>query len=182
MHPRKEVRAAIVALLKTPEGVAPAQVFPTSVNARWYDSRDTPTDTRLMPVGVVYTANERLDPDYRHDGGVRRRIMTMRIEAYHTGDEAAEGVDLIAWEVENLLHANPTIGNKVESCRLETTEIAFAEAGDVSLFAAVMEWEVVYYTHVVVDDGDVPKTVLLGFDPETGPGNEDDYTVIIGGG
>lgn len=180
-HPRKIIRAAVASLLATPDASDPP-VYPTGARARFYDSRDFALDARTMPVGVVYTAGERMDPDYRHNNGIRRRIMELRIEFYHTGDDGAEGVDLGAWQVENALHANPTINNLVEWCSLTDTSIASAVQGETALFTAIMTFEVIYYTHLAEGEGGQPVTVLLGFDPETGPGNEADYTAIIGGG
>lgn len=179
-HPRKIIRAAVASLLKTPDGSDPP-LYPTSAGVRFYDSRDFPLDIKKMPAGVVYTLSERLDPDYRHDGGLRRRIMELRVEVYDVDDDAAEGVDKAAWEVENAIHANPTIGNLVEWCILTDTRIAAAEQGDLALFTAIMTFEVVYYTHVKPDSEGRPVTVLLGFEPETGIGHEADYIAVIGG-
>ncbi|RUV00059.1 hypothetical protein EOB36_18095 [Mesorhizobium sp. M6A.T.Cr.TU.017.01.1.1] len=176
-HPRKIIRAAVAALLVTPDASDPP-VFPTAAKARFYDSRDFPLDARTMPVGVVYSADERIDPDFRHDGGVRRRIMELRVEFYGVGDAGAEVVDEGAFEVENAIHANPTINNLVEWCTLTGTAIAFAEQGEVSLWTAILTFEVIYYTHLVADETGRPTTVLLGFDPETGPGNEPDYVDV----
>lgn len=171
-HPRKQIRDAVVAMLSAQDG---AGEYPTGAKARVYNSRDFPLDARIMPVCLVYTFNESLDSDYQHDGGVRRRIMDLRVEFYQAGDSAAADVDEGAFQVENIIHADPTLGNLVESCRLQSTDIAFAAEGDFALFTAVMVFEIVYYTHLIEDEGGRPVTVLLGFDPETGPGNEGKY-------
>lgn len=179
-NPRAIIREAFVQMLKTPDPQDP-QSFPTDAKARWHNSRDFPLDARVMPTGVAYTVRERTDPDYRHESGIRRKIMELRAEYYHTGDAAGDLVDEGAWQIENAVHASPTLGNLVESCHLTDTDIAFAEQGDFALFTAVMTFEITYYTHVQEDEEGRPTIVLLGFDPETGPGHEPDYEEIFRG-
>ncbi|QKC89998.1 hypothetical protein EB230_17475 [Mesorhizobium sp. NZP2234] len=176
-HPRKIIRAAVAALLATPDAADPP-VFPTAAKARFYNSRDFPADARTMPVGVVYTGKDLIDPDYRHDGGIRRRFLKLIVECYAVGDEGADAVDDCAFQVETWLHANPTLGNLVEWCTIFETDTAFAEQGEVALWTAILTFDIIYYTQLIEVDGRPPTTVLLGFDPETGPGNEPLYTDV----
>lgn len=177
-HPRKAVRAAIVQLLRT-QGDDGS--YPTMAGARVYDSADSPGDTDEPTEINVYMVDETIDPAFRHDGGMRRRIMGLRIECYYNGALGGERADRMAWEVENAIRTDPTVGNLVEWCHLENTQIVFAERGDISLFCAVMAWQVIYYTHEYQDGVGRPVTVMLGFDPDIGPGNESDYTAVIEG-
>ncbi|MBZ9850115.1 hypothetical protein LB565_19205 [Mesorhizobium sp. CA14] len=178
-HPRKLIRAAAVNLLATSDASTPP-VFPTAAKARVYNSRDFPADARIMPVVVVYSGDDVIDPDYRHDGGVRRRFLKLMVECYAVGDDGAEAVDDCALEVENWLHANPTLGNLVEWCTINSTVIAFAETAEVALWTAVLTFDVVYYTQLIEVEGRRPTTVMLGYDPDTGPGHEPDYTDVTG--
>lgn len=165
-HPRELVRAAMVALIKAGG---------TDAAHRVYDSRDFTLNTNATPAIVAYTLAERIDPDQQHQDGLRRRIMDMRVECYHTGDAGAAAVDRMAWQVENCARTDPTLGGRVEWCKLSSTDMAFAEQGEFALHAAVMTFEVVYYTHLYEVDGEPPITVLLGFEPQVGPGHEPEY-------
>lgn len=179
-HPRKQIRAALVALLKAPvDPEAATLAYHTAAGPQWYDSRDIPLDVERLPAGLIYTPEEQIDPAYLHQGGNRRRILTLRAEIYTTGDDAPIDVDEIAWQVEEFVRLNATVGNRVEWCNLKSTNIGIAGQGEMTLFVAVLEFEVIYWTEVV-EVGGRPTTVLLGFDPETGPGNEGDYTVVTG--
>lgn len=176
-HPRKVIRAAAVSMLATPDANGD---FPTGAKARFHDSRDFPVDARTMPVGLIYTESEEFDPEHMHDNGVRRRIMQMKAEFYQVGENAAADVDEGAWQIENAFYANPTINDLAESVRLTRMESAFADNGEYALWTAVLTLEVVYWTHVQPDTAGRPTTVLLGFDPDTGPGHESDYSQVIG--
>ncbi|MER9003330.1 hypothetical protein NKI15_06835 [Mesorhizobium sp. M0862] len=178
-HPRKLIRAAVAALLSTPDASDPP-VFPTGAKARVYDSRDFPADARIMPVCVVYTGADVIDPDHRHDGGIRRHFLKLIVECYAVGDDGAEAVDECANQVETWLHANPTLGNRVEWCTIFGTDTAFAEQGEVALWTVILTFDIIYYTQLIADDGRRPTTVMLGFDPEIGIGHEPDYTDITG--
>lgn len=176
-NPGRQIREAIVQLLKSPVGDPPAP--PTDAGARVFNSSDSPGDVDGGAEINVYLAGETMDSTYQHQGGVRRRIMDLRIECYHYGGSGADAVDDMRWQVEQAMRGDPTIGNRVEWCRLKESSIFFAEQADVALFAAVMSWEVIYYTDVAENEGSVPTIVLLGFSPDIGPGNEDEYTPIL---
>lgn len=175
-NPGREVRAAIVDLLKTPFGDPPA--MPTAAGGRVFNSSDSPGDVDGGKEINVYSPGETIDPLYQHAAGIRRRIMDLRIECYHYGASGADVVDDMRWQVEEAINRDPTIGNRVEWCRLQSAATYFAEHGDVSATACVMVWEVIYYTGYSEDEGTRPTIVFLGFTPEVGPGHEDDYTKI----
>lgn len=175
-NPGREIRTAIVDLLKTPFGDPPA--FPTDAGGRVFNSSDSPGDVDAGREINVYLAGETLDPSWQHQGGGRRRIMDLRIECYHYGTSGADSVDDMRWQVEETIRRDPTIGRRVEWCRLKESNIFFAEQGDVAMFAAVTAWEVIYYTVPAEDEAGRPTTVLLGFSPDIGPGHEPDYTVV----
>jgi len=171
-HPRKIIRQAIVELIQAGNtDAAPDSIF---------DTRDMVVFNGDFPAISVYTQAERLEPQETQDFGLRRRIMTVGIECYHVGDDGAEIIDRLAWQVENILHANPTLNNLVEFCHLTETAMAFADDASRTLHGAVMSFDVTYCTHLYEVEGQPPVTVLYGFDPQTGLGNEDDY-IPLGG-
>jgi hypothetical protein len=171
-HPRQMIRERFVSLVKEAG---------TDAASRVYDSRDFTLNTDTTPAIVVYTLAEKLEPDQQHDDGMRRRVMDLRVECYHTGDAGAAATDRMAWQVENAMRSDPTLGNAVEWCRLSAASMAFAEQGEFALYAAVLDVEITYCTHLYEVEGAPPVTVLLGFSPDVGPGNEPEYSVLAGG-
>lgn len=171
-HPRAQVRQAVAALLKGTKE-APG----TGAKGQVYDSRDFPLSEKSLPAILVYSVSEEFDRTHMGDDGIRRRVMTLRVEAYQTGEDAAEDADTLSGEVERVFADNPTLGDKVESARLLQTEFFALEGAQISISAAVMEAEVVYWT--APDEADPPRPRLFfGFDPEIGPGNEDRYIEV----
>lgn len=168
-HPRNEIREAVVGLLK-----GKGDDRPTSAGARVFNSRDIPLTFNTMPAVLVYTIADDADAETSHVEGPRRRTMDLRVEVYGMGDNGADLVDECAWQVEVAIEANPTLERHVESCRHRRTEIAFAKEGEDALFAAVMEFDVVYWIAPPSEPGQVPR-LFLGIDPDTGPGNEHMY-------
>lgn len=175
-NPGRQIRAAIVALLKTPYG-DPAEL-PTDAGLRVFDSEDSPGDVDTGKEINVYSPGEVIDAAYQHVGGVRRRIMDLRIECYHYGGSGGSAVDDMRWQVEQTVRRDPTIGNRVEWCKMRESSTFFAAQSDVSIWCAVTSWDVIYYTDIGTDEGNRPTIVLLGFAPDVGPGNEEDYTEI----
>jgi len=187
-HPRRLIRQRVVELLTAQRGDPP--VYPTSAERRVYDSRDLPIDeTSGTPAILVYTLREELDEAEQMDGGIRRRTMDLLVEIYrasvtpdgYEGPEVLGGpeVDDIAWRVESIVYANPTLGDMVERCTLISTDIQVSEDGVVPLWAAIMLFRVVYVTHLQEVEGSPPTQILLGFEPDTGPGNEPFYTEVF---
>jgi len=167
LHPRQIIRQTIVELLKAGNVDAASNSI--------FDTHDKPLFADDLSAISVYTQSERLEEQESQDYGLRRRIMSVGVECYHGGDAGASIVDKLAWQVENILHANPTLQEKVEFCRLTDTSIAFTDDGKQVLHAAVMTFEVTYCTHLFEVEGLPPVTVLYGLDPHTGKGHESDY-------
>jgi hypothetical protein len=182
-NPRKLITAAVATYLKTPDASTPP-VFLTDSRGRVTDTDATPPDADDMPETNVVFIRETIDKTTQHQAGLgldspKRRVMEMRIECYHTASKDA--ADDLAWQTENALQAFPTLGDKVETLRLDDIDLFVVENATLALFAAIMTYEVVYWTHQVPDGTGRPVTVLLGFVPETGLGHEPDYSAIIGG-
>lgn len=175
--PRKEVVAAVADYLKTPVDGK----FPTDANGRVSDTDSTPPDVDSLPEINVLFVRETVDATTDHQNGAGglnspvRRVMEMNIEVYHDTPESLD----VAWQVEEALRANPTLADKVERVRINDIDLYVAENETVALYVSIIKLEVSYWTHVVDEEGR-PTTVLLGFWPEIGPGNEEDYTDITG--
>jgi len=165
--PRQIIRQTIVELIKAGNTDA--------VSSSIFDTHDKPLFADDLPAISVYTQSERLEDLDNQDFGLRRRIMSVGIECYHSGEGGAAIVDKLSWQVENILHANPTLNTQVEWCKLTDTSLAFSDDGKFVLHGAVMTFEVTYCTHLYEIEGMPPVTVLYGFDPQTGKGNESDY-------
>jgi len=170
-HPRKIIRQGVVDLLKAGSTAAGNHVYDTHATNLFPDD---------LPAICVHTQSERLKSQENQDFGLRRRTMVLGVECYHVGKNGAQAVDKMAWQVENILHGNPTLGNLVEWCHLRESTMAFADDGTQVLHAVVMSFDVTYCTHLYEVEGEPPVTVLYGFDPETGIGHEDDYFPLGG--
>lgn len=168
-HPGALVRGAVVDAIKGS----------TAAENHVFDSRDLPLSADITPAILIYKTGEVLDRDHMHDNGLRRRTMTLSIEIYGVGDDAADVTDRVAWEVENTLRADPTLGGKVERIDFIDSATAFADNGELALFVTAMTVEVIYWTHLVADEGSRPSIVLLGFSPDIGLGNEPDYAEVF---
>lgn len=182
-NPRKLITAAVATYLKTPDDSDPP-AFLTDSRGRVTDTDATPPDVDEMPQTNVVFIRETIDRTSQHQDGLgldspKRRVMEMRVECYHTASKDA--ADDVAWQTENALRALPTLGDTVESITLNDIDLFVVENAELALYAAIMTYEVVYWTHEVPDGSGRPVTVLLGFVPEVGPGNEPDYSAIIGG-
>ncbi|WP_332060831.1 hypothetical protein [Bartonella sp. CB74] len=171
MFPRETIRENFVALIKAAK---------TSAGERVFNMRDFNFSSENMPAINVSTQSETLDEG--HDYGLRRRILTVDVECYATEENGARCVDKLAWEVENVFHANPHLNNKVESCRLQNIAFAFGDNGVLALHGAILTFEVIYVTNIPdADEGNIAASCvepLIGFDPETGVSNEDKYQKI----
>jgi len=168
-HPRQIIRQTMTVLI---------QAGSTSAGDNVYDTRDLTLFTDNFPAISVYSLSERLEEDEQQTHGLRRRVMTIAVECYHTGKDGAQMVDKLAWEVENILHANPTLNDLVEWCKLTDTALAFEDDGQQVIYGAFMTFEVTYLTHLYEVEGQTLVTVLYGFDPLTGLGNEPHYIAL----
>lgn len=167
-HPGSEVRAAVVEAIRGS----------TTAGNHVFDSRDLPLSEDITPAILIYKTGETLDRDHMHDDGLRRRTMTLSIEIYGVGDNAADITDAVAWEVENTLRSDPTLDGKVERIDFVESATAFADNGEQALFVTSMTVEVIYWTHLVTEEGSLVQIVMLGFAPDIGLGHEDDYAEL----
>ncbi|WP_375683362.1 hypothetical protein [Bartonella sp. AP3QHHD] len=173
-HPRETIRETFVALIKAAKTAAGDNVF---------NMRDFNLFIEAMPAINISTQSETIEDG--HDFGLRRRVLTLDVECYATCEDGARFVDQLAWEIEEIFHANPNLNNTVETCRLQNIAFAFGDNGALALHGAILTFEVTYVTNIPCpDEGKAIARVvepLVGFKPETGVGNEDKYHKIEGG-
>jgi hypothetical protein len=178
MTPRKQVLAELGNYLKTPVN----DEFLTSAGGRVFEGSAVPPDVDELPEVHIVFIRETKDSTTNHRAagtGINspvRRIMEVSLEVYHTGPEALD----IAWEVEEAFRQNPTLSGSVEGVEVDEVALYVAENSELAIYAGVMTATVAYWTHIPEDEGGRPVTVLLGFSPSVGPGNEEDYSEIIG--
>ncbi|MCZ2203997.1 hypothetical protein [Bartonella sp. A05] len=166
MHPRETIRATFVELIKAAKTPAGDHVF---------NMRDFNFFLERMPAINVSTQSESIEEGYRHDHGMRRRVLTVDVECYATGEEGARFVDDLAWTVEEIFQDNTNLNNTVETCHLQNISMAFGDNGSVALHGAILSFEVTYVTNIPSQEKQACVMPFLGFDPDTGRGNEDKY-------
>ncbi|ALE02867.1 hypothetical protein [Bartonella ancashensis] len=171
MHSRETIRETFVKLIKKAK---------TSAGENVFNMRDFNFFLEKMPAINVSTQSESIDETYQHDYGMRRRVLTVDVECYATGDDGARFVDELASTVEDIFHVHPNLKNTVETCRLQNIAMAFGDNGSVALHGSILTFEVTYVTHIPHPEeaAETLKTLFVGLDPETGRGNEDKYQKI----
>ncbi|EJF86915.1 hypothetical protein [Bartonella rattimassiliensis] len=171
MSPRETIRKTFAALIKAAKTAAGDNVF---------NMRDFNLFIEAMPAINISTQSETIEDG--HDFGLRRRVLTVDVECYATCEDGARFVDQLAWEVEEIFHANPNLNNTVETCRLQNIAFAFGDNGALALHGAILTFDVTYLTNIPCpDEGnaiEVAVEPLVGFAPETGVGNEEKYHKI----
>ncbi|WP_321336567.1 hypothetical protein [Breoghania sp.] len=179
--PRSQVREAVRAVLAT----AGESGFPTAAGARVYVNRSIPMDADAdFPVILIRSGDETIDQVRQGYDGTARRVLPVYVEFYAISETAADDVDAGAFQIEAALQADrdgvSVIGAFAESCILQETAFDFAAEGDDEIHAAVMEFEVTYWTITDIA-GLRPEIVMLGFVPDVGVGNEPEYVHISPG-
>ena len=156
MHPRQEIREAVVAILKGA----------TSVGNRVFKSRLAPFFAPELPCIAVYTVEETAD-DQRTAPRVLYRKLTLAVEIFaKVNDDLDDVLDGIASQVEAVLFQNDTLNDMAADCVLASTKIVFVEEkGDRFIGAASMHWTV-EYTTPAPDEVILPDltTVSTGWD------------------
>lgn len=114
--PRKPIRDAVVALLRTPVEVEGQNVYPTPAGANVYPNRALPLECRSLPAILVYIAREtRGEQAYNH---LYYRELELTVEVRALGDDDLHDyMDDLAWLVEGLIMLDPSLGGLVEGDR-----------------------------------------------------------------
>lgn len=172
--PRIQIRAAVAARLIAQ---LPA-IDPRITQNRISIHRATPLFGGKLPAILIYTRDERIEPQPNADPGLRYRKLELSIEIVASGETAVEEADTLAQAVEAILDADETLGLLVEGTRLSRTEIDQGGEGDTPILAARLSFEVRYWTQPVIDDSALPLHVLASWVPDIGLGHESDYVPI----
>ena len=180
MHPRQQIRQAILARLATPDT---AEQYPTQALARVYGNRAKPLFPKDLPAILVYTRTERIAPESRQGDGFEpwQRILQLAVEIVDQANgELDDRLDRIAEEVEQLLVGWEIPGFPSATLHLLETELALSEEGERLLGAARMTYEVVYWSHPQMDgsNGSLPMELYHGWSPRIGADHEPDYVRI----
>lgn len=139
-HPRQLIRAAVVAALLAGNTVAEDRVAATRI-VRWR--------TRDLPAVAVYTLSESVDPA-SHLTAPREleRTVDVAIEGAVLGpDGVDDALDLLATEVERVMHADPTLGGTAGDAVLLSTEIDLFEDGAGVVGVVRLVYGVTYHTY-----------------------------------
>jgi hypothetical protein len=172
-HPRALIRQALRARIGDPVDGTP----PTDAGTHVYASRTIPLWPASMPAVVIYTRQERIDPESpRGDEMPLRRFLTAVAEIYAAGSDADEVADRVAAQIETRVVTGDTLGGLVESTHLQTTDIDLTGDGETPVVMAEMAWEIAYYTvPTLAPEGVLPQELYLNLWPPFGTAHEDDY-------
>ena len=175
-HPRAIIRDAVRGRIADPVNGAP----PTDAGARVFASRTVPLWPAGMPAVVIYTRQERIDPDGpRGDEMPLRRLLTVAAEIYAAGETGDEDVDRIASQIEARIVEGDTLDGLVESTHLQETTIELTGDGETPVVLAEMSWQIAYYTvPALPPEGVLPEHVYLNIFPPFGADHVDDYDRI----
>lgn len=150
-HQRGEIRAVVNTILSG-NTTAGNNVFPNRYNQLEKDS---------LPAICIYTGKEQSDI---FNSQMLKRTLTLSLEIHSsqkTEDAMIEELELIAGECEILILQNEDLSGKCDQITLISTDIATKNDGDELIGAALMSYNVEYYTSTAVD---TPNDPLEGTD------------------
>lgn len=136
LHPRKQIRDAIVTALLTKTGAG----------TRVYPNRVRPWRAKNLPAIGVYTKSEEAN---HHDSAPRayerRALVVVEIVA-DADDHLDDVLDLQALLVETILLADPTMGGVADDLVLSDSSLDFLEKGDTLQGCCAITFEATYWT------------------------------------
>lgn len=137
-HPRTLVRQAAVQILRAAK-VAKENVEPSMVRAARCDADH-------MPVCGVYILSESADTGETSPREYARTARLVVEVMERCVDELDDLLDQHAWDVEQALLLDPSLGGAVEDCVLVQTDVTILRQGEVPVGSARLEFEVLYTT------------------------------------
>lgn len=150
-HERKSIRQNLVTILKS--GVP-------SVSNRVYPQRKIPVPTSKLPAILVYTTNENNNDI---DNVNVKRMLSISVEIQDQGTDeitVSEQLDDLASAVEIAIQNNERLNDIAVTTTLRRTQEAFADEGKTIFGGVKMDYECVYYTENIADEGaDVLQTM-----------------------
>lgn len=139
-HVRKHIRDAVVARLT---GLP-------STGSRVYATRAYPVDAASLPALCVYTLSETSELATIGPNGALRRSLDLVVEAVAkvnaTLDDTLDG---LAFDVEQAIAGDRTLGGYAKDCVLASTSIAVRGEAEKETGSAVMTFAVTYWTRAV---------------------------------
>lgn len=144
-HQRKQIRDVVKSVL-TDETAAEKNVF---VN----QYLSLPQDQ--LPAICIYTGKEQSDI---FNNQMLKRTLTLSVEIHtskRTQDGMVEELELIAAECEQALNQHEDLDGNCDQLTLISTDIAVKNDGDELIGAALMSYNVEYYTSTAVDTPDI---------------------------
>lgn len=140
-HPRQVIRHAVVAQL----------VGKTAAGTRVFPARRIPFQRVELPALAVYVPTESVDVQSRATAPReldRRAQVVVEAMAQQAGD-VDDVLDEIAFQVENALHADWTLGGVASDLLLTATETEVLDDGKQLIGVVRLEFEVRYYSEAV---------------------------------
>ncbi len=179
MHPRAQIRAYVVALLKAANITAD----------RVYPSRFKPFSCRDLPAIGVYALGD--DPDHK-DSSPRTyvREMSLVVEAVaQVDDKLDDELDALAEAIEDVMLIDPALGGLAWDTILGPTHLGLAESGSTQFGSARITFLVTHATtppeptlsdletiagqwDMAAPDGVTEMESLVQFDTDAGDGDQ----------
>ena len=156
MHQRQVIRAAVLAIL----------LNATTAGARVYATRVLPYQMTELPVIAIYTLQDDVADSSRSTAPRElTRSLSLNIEAWVApGTNVDDAMDDIALEIENLMHADPYLGDVCVDSLLTATTTESVEDVDRELGIVILTYDVTYRTDapeapVGMDDFNTADTI-----------------------
>lgn len=147
MHPREQIRHALVERLKTKIGDS----FPTMAEDRVFASRVKPLFDQLFPAILLYTPDETVQENqYTGDGFTPlKRNLSVEIEAAVKGNETLDDeLDEFALQIENTLDGFEIPARQSDVITLTKTESTAVVDGSKVYGVIRLTYQVLYRTAV----------------------------------
>lgn len=143
LHPRQEIREALVAALK-----GTADPRPTAAGERVFETRFVPWRTAQIPAISVYATAEQVGEGSKATAPRElTRLVSMTVDAVVAANaQADDALDALCLQIETAIHADPTLGDKASDCILASTDLGTITDGDRPMAAAQLVFEVTYIT------------------------------------
>ncbi len=143
-HQRKLIRQAVVSVLKSGVPAVSNRVFP---------QRKIPLEESKLPAILVYTTSENVE---KLDNINYKRTLKLSIEIINDGDDeitVAESLDDLAQSVELTVLDNEFFNDTIHMSILTSSEEAFEDQGKNIVGAVRLQYDLIYYTESVADEG-----------------------------
>lgn len=147
---RKAVRQAVVNLISANISLGASKVFSTRV---------VPVHAEELPVVMVYALSEHAEV-YNVAPVTLKRHLSLAVEIIAQASATVEDtLDNLAWEVEDILRSDQTLGNTVSDFTYKSTDISISENGEQLVGGLRLAYDCVYYTDELPSTGTIDDFV-----------------------